>query len=135
MADIVACLVTHCRADATLTGLVPSAQIVRNFRSSTTLPQLYFVPRGGDERASAAGGQMISILCMAVSPATCSAVHDRLRQLFHQKSNYTLGASPNTVTCHRSERVSLPDEMEYEEPAAHEWQAFYEFTVLQPHGF
>ena len=72
---------------------------------------------------------------MAASPATCSAVIDRLRQLYHDKTNYTLGASPNTVKCIISEMVSTADEMEYDEPAAREWQVFIEFTVAEPHGF
>ncbi len=134
--EIRAAIVNHCRADATLVTLLgTSAQISKRFKRGTALPQLYFSPAGGEDVAAAAGTTRISVLVMAANETVCSQVHDRIRQLFHEKSNYTLGAASLTVFCNRSMRVSLPDELEYEEPAGVEWQAFYEFVTAQPHGF
>lgn len=142
MANIPACLVAHMRADATLIALLAASggatRINLKFDTelSPELPQIYI---GGGEpgqpESTAIGTRRFSIWAEGATSALCLSIHDRLRQLFHDKTGYTLGASPNTVKCTLSKQATTPAPENREDHDPWEYQAFYEFTVVEAHGF
>lgn len=133
--DIVACVVAHLRNDSTLVTLLGSStRINREFEESDTVlspihPQVYVVLLGGTDDNPASSRNRVALWAESKKAATCAAIHDRLRVILHEATNYTLGTGSNSVNCIRSMRGGPPNIDRDSANAAYESVASYEFNV------
>jgi hypothetical protein len=95
------------------------------------------VQTGGDDPYPAQGVPQLSIWAEAETRAEVVDMHQRIRALFHDVTNYTLGASPHTTFCTISRRISQPaiGRADDDKKAPWEGQAFYEFQVNEDSAF
>ena len=137
MSDIVGCVVAHLRADTTPTiGIVAllgaANRINREYQErglSPELPQIYVVTSGGSPNSSATLTRRVSIWAEATSAALCELLHDRMWDLFHDKTNYLLGTGANQCRVVISSQATPPAPERDSAAAAWECQAFYEFLI------
>lgn len=99
MIDVIASLIAHCKADSTLTALVPAAQIATEMDVTTTsLPQLDIseVNRTRDEGSIAA---LVRFGIRTAPPERSKAIsiRDRLAGLFASKYSYIISSGANAL--------------------------------------
>lgn len=137
MADIVNCVIRHLRADSTIDSLagdrIYSQAPVPVEGSALTLPDITVISDPGFEgEHKIIAKWRIRFLTRAArtSRSSLPPVENRLRALFHDATNYTLGASPDTAFCVISERLQTPGQAHDDDLGFWTSESVFEFTVL-----
>lgn len=137
MADIPTCVVTHLHADATIGTLLGDrvyheTQVPATDGASVTVPDITVICEGGFEgehRIVARWRIRFNIRAGKDARGDLPAIEDRLRVLFNDATNYTLG-SGTTAFCVISDRVQTPEQRHDDELGYWTSESVYEFTVL-----